>query len=464
MPMKVFGRIIAKYKRLKKKNRNIVLIASLTSILLLVGIWAVLFSRHSKTNFDQQLSSNQSAVTNIENAPAMEAKLSYEEGTVEYKDDKGSWLDPAKNQELSVNYGVRTLGSSSKAIIELADGSEIRLDANTEILFNSLTESRVAITQNGGYAYNRVVSSTDRIYVISTKDAQYQSEGTAFMTVYSGDEQSVEVYQGNISETNYDAKISDGEKFIAKSKVDPSKTRNKEKLDIETIKKNEFVMWNRQQDSSKDKFKSLLGFLSDIDGPSIEISEPTAGSTIEFESDSTIGTVDIKGKTEKGATLTVQSKSTSGSSPIPVEVNADDGSFDTGLISAPFGNSVFELVATDKVGNKTALNVTYNLKKKSATSQKGIVLEIDDSDTDKLKLSWGLVGITAPDGLKLLYQKGSSPQYPDDIKETIAGTKTTLSIDKSSFSSGKTYYFVICRYNKSSDTCDILSNEVEIKF
>ncbi len=447
-------------KRLKKLNRNTKLAGILVIVLLMVGVWSYFFNRNTAT---QQLASNQPAPveeTEAESAPAMGATLSYIEGIVEYKDETGVWLDANKDLAIVKDSGLRTRGATSRAIVTLEDGSAIRLDANTEILFETLTKSRVTITQESGYLYSRVTTSSSRSYFVNTQDAQFQALGTAFRTTSSGDEQSVEVFHSNVKETRNNISVAEGEKLIAKNEADISKNKTKEKMDIEKIKEDDFITWNRQQDSLDKNFKSQLGFLSDIDGPKIEVTEPVVGSTVEIEGDVSTGSINIKGKTDKDTVLTVQSKSQSGSSPVQASVS-EDGSFETGNINAPLGNSVFELVATDKVGNKTKLNVSYTVKKKTSSAQQGIALSITDSaSATKIKLSWGLVGLTTPDGVKLLYNTDGSPTFPDDVKQLVANGTTSVEIDKSGLTSGETYSFKVCRYDVDTDSCDIYSNEV----
>lgn len=445
-------------KNLKNLSKNTILSGSLIAVLVIVGAWAFLFSNNTKKELAQ---SEKEEVSNIETAPAMGAIISYKEGNVEFKDEKGAWVTANTDTSLISGTGLRTTGASSRAIVLLDDGSAVRLDANTEVTFESLTMSRVVIAQESGHLYNRVTPSDSRDFIVGTKEAQFQSVGTAFRTIANGDEEAVEVYQSTVKETSTNLSAVEGEKLIIKNYVYPDKDETKEKIDIENLKKDTFITWNKEQDLKDPNFKSSLGFLGDFDGPKIDITEPAVGSTIETESDSQSGSTSIKGKTEGKSKLTVQSKSQSGSTPVEVVVN-DDGSFDTGLLIAPIGNSVFEFIAIDKVGNKTTLSVKYVFKRKAVVQTQGITLSIDTtSDEDNLLLSWSLSGITTPDGVKVLYGKNSDPSYPDDYRGDYIQTGTTTSIEKSSISEGKPYYFKVCRYTSSE--CDVYSNEVKVE-
>jgi len=201
--------------------------------------------------------------------------------------------------------------------------------------------------------------------------------------------------------------------------------------------------------------------LSDIEGPKIEGLDPAAGSSIELPEGATSGSVTIKGRTEKGTKLTVQSKSQTGSTPIEVGVG-EDGSFDTGAISATTGTSIYELVATDKTGNKTALTVNYTLKRKTAVQQQGIALSIDTkTDPDNLTLNWVLSGITTLDGVKVLYGKSNNLNL-SNAKELVA-SGSTYTLSKNELDKNKTYYFQVCRYGAETEDCDIYSNTVTTK-
>jgi len=455
--------LISKLKRLHPKNikklsRNSILASSLVGILILVGAWSVIFSNKTTNNIAQN---DEQKVTDIETAPAMGAIVSYIEGVVEYKDDKGMWTKATSDTSLVSGTGLKTTGASSRAIVLLDDGSAVRLDANTEVTFESLTMTRVVIAQESGYVYNRITASQTRSYIVSTKEAQFQSVGTAFRTIANGDEEAVEVYQSSVKETSTNLSANEGEKLIIKNSVNPDKNETKEKIDIENLKKDKFITWNKEQDQKDPNFKSTLGFLGDFEGPKIDVLEPSVGSTVEMESNSPEGSVNIKGKTEAKATLSVQSKSISGSVTVPVVV-ADDGSFETGLLLAPIGNSVFELVATDKVGNKTTLSVKYLFKRKAVVQTQGIALSIDTtSDADNVLLSWNLDGITTPNGVKVVYGKDPDPTFPGQSKAYIeAGTSTKI---KKTDLGTKTWYFKVCRYISADSECDVYSNQVEVK-
>ncbi len=68
--------------------------------------------------------------------------------------------------------------------------------------------------------------------------------------------------------------------------------------------------------------------------------------------------------------------------------------------------------------------------------------------------SWTFAG-TAPNGFKLVLNTTGSPTYPNDSKQYISGTSTTM---PSGLTTGTSYFVRVCKYTGSS--CVDYSNEV----
>lgn len=439
-------------KKLRKLNRNIILAGALAGILLVTGITALVLSRsHSNTQ-----PGSAEEVSEIETAASTKGTLSILEGVVELK-TQNDWEKAQKDQEVSAGSSLRTTGAASRAEVKLQDGSVIRIDANTEIKFETLTESRIVIEQLSGYAYNRVIASESRTYTLHTKNGQYQAAGTAFRTIFSGDEEAVEVYHSSVRETSLNLQAQQGEKLTVENNVDPSKNEKVEKLDIEQLKKDNFIIWNKDLDLKDDLFKNELGFLADFEGPKLKITDPAEGASIEVGENETKASLQISGTVDKGSKLTVQSKSIGGSAPIDVTVD-ESGNFTTGAVEAALGRSVFEFVATDKSGNKSTTNVSYNFNKKASVSQSSISLTLDSS-SDPFKFGWILEGLTTPDGVKLVYGKTASPSTGGAGVTEVKITSGNSYELKTKLQKG-TYHFRVCRYNAGSDSCDVYSNDV----
>jgi hypothetical protein len=443
-------------KYFRSLGRNTKLAVILFLVLAVVAVWAGLFRKNNVSIADN--ATEQQEVKTIENAPIIKATLTLAEGVVEQRNELGEWSKAEKDITFNVGMGLRTVGAASRAVLTLEDGSVVRLDANTEITFESLSQASVVIEQKSGNVYNRIIASNSRSYSVKTDNAQFQSVGTSFRTIASGDEEAVEVYQNSVKETTNNKSAQEGEKLIARSNVNPDKNNYLEKLDIEIIKKDLFIIWNREQDLQNPAFKSQLGFLKDFDGPKIDITEPAVGSVVTVPIESPQATVTIKGKTDKGSKLTVQSKSIGASTPVEVAVG-DDGSFDSGILTAAMGNSTFELIATDPIGNKTTLNVSYSFKRQSTVQEQSIVLEVSQT-SDKLLFEWSLTGISTPNGVKIYWGETSNPAT---VLQTVTSGNSFETDKLPKFTNNKTYYFRVCRYLSSSDTCDNPSDVVSIK-
>lgn len=458
----IAGLKFMKPKNLKKQflklSRNAKLSIILGLILLVVGIVAFSLSSNGTGNFANETVNDE----NNEQTSTTTAKIALIEGTLQTKNDKGEWEDIDVTYEPTEGKSLRTVGATSRSSIELGDSSTVRLDANSEIQFDSLDENRILIKQISGYVYNRVSDSPDRTYILHTEDAQYESLGTAFKTSATGDEQAVEVYHSVVHETSTNEKPGEGQKLTVKSRVSPSSDGKIEKLDIEIVKNDAFIEWNLNLDKQNEAYRDKLGFLKDTDSPEINITSHTEGQTILIEPNAAEGTIEFSGTTEKSASLTAQSKSLSGSQPVAVTVGAD-GAFKTPVLIAPVGSSVFEFVVKDRTGNTTTKNIRISFQRKSQPVESdAITLSVSVSST-KVNASWAYSGsITAKDGVVLVWSKNKNPTYGGSTSEKIK-TGNSASIDLSKFESDETYYFRVCEYNKSTDKCGTYSNEVSLK-
>ncbi len=440
------------------EDRNKVLVYALIGLLILTAGASSLF-RGTTTPVDLQAETNGDTAeidtSALDPADILGATISIIDGTVEYKTD-GDWNAASVGLDITPGMSIRTVGAASRTAVEIDDNSIVRLDASTEVLFETLTESRILLVQDSGYIYHRVASSGSRIYGVQSKNAQYQVEGTAFRTAATGDEESIEIFHGSVKDVTQNITGTAGDKIIVKSFADPSKDGTTQPLSLQAIKDDRFITWNRSLDLENDTYKTLLGFLADYEGPVLTISDPTPSSSITLGADATKGVVQIKGSTESSAQLTVRAKSIQGSSAVSVKIN-DDGSFVTPELAGPLGNSVFEFVATDAKGNKTWQTVSYIFEKETVTQEQGIILTVDDtSDADSFELQWGLIGMTTPDGVYILSGDTPGLTYPENALQRDRGSSFGLFPAEDYTDT----YFSVCRYDESSDSCDVYSNEL----
>lgn len=442
-------------KKLKAQKRSLVLAGALSVILVIASIFSLTLHRSTDTQTQESASAPESS-NKIDTADTLKATLLTVEGTVEGKTDS-IWEPVARDASLSSGMSIKTTGASSRAIIGFEEGSELRIGPNSEIRLETLSTARIVVHHESGHAYSRVNPTDDKTYIIRSENAEYEALGTAFQTIVSGDEEAVEVFENSIEETINNKRAKAGEKLTVRNFGDSSKNNSISRLDIEQLKANSFISWNRELDLKNTTFKNKLGFLSDIEGPKISITNPPAGSVVSVDANATTGAVTISGTTEKGSKLTVLSKSLAGSSPVEVPVDGNGG-FSTASLNAPLGSSVFEFVAMDPTGNKTTMSTNY-LFSKTAQQEQSIDLQVNTDDPNKLIFSWNLEGISTPDGIQLIYNRTGNPSYPKDNK-SLTSKGTSIEVKKPG--SG-TYYFSVCRYSKDDNSCDIYSNVIELK-
>jgi hypothetical protein len=339
------------------------------------------------------------------------------------------------------------------------------LNGDTEVTLTAIREAEVVIMQQNGQVYSRVSPSSDGTYTVETNEGSFVALGTAFKTTSGGDEESVEVYDSSVEESTSDKNVEQGKKLYLKNVQDTSKENKIEDLDIDVVKADAFVKWCRDEDEKTDEFKDKLGFLSDITTPELNITSPANNSTVTVDADATSGSTIFKGKTEVGATLTIQSLSVSGSEPITVTVGPD-GSFQSDTVTGIIGASKFEVIAKDAGGNKNKQTITITFKKKSTATTYPITLSYGGFIDGKYQVGWTTSSsFTEGDGFKVVWNTSGDPTYP--TSGTKAGAAfyenedeiAALSLDASPDNDLK-YYVRVCRITGSE--CDNYSNTISI--
>jgi hypothetical protein len=463
-PIETTGPTVEKPKKSKfrlpkiKWNRNTILVVSLTVLLIIVGVFTLVLSRDNSTEESQ----NEVVVEQQEEVQLIGAAILIDEGTIQIvSTETGEWQDADTTTVIEQGAELRTVGATSRAVIGFDDGSALRLDANSEVVLEEMTTERIVVKHVGGYTYNRVLPSETITYVVTSEDAQYEALGTAFKTASTGDEQSVEVYHSSVIETNTNKTPKEGEKLIVENKAAPTENGTIKKIDIEDVKNDPFMEWNRELDINDDNYKDSLGFLSDITAPEITL-DKNDGDVILLEPNASEGTIELTGKTESGTKVTVESKSQPGSSPIEVTVSSD-GTFKTPVLTAPIGNSVFEFVATDRSGNKAVKTLRITFQRKSQpVAGNAVSFVLTSTIDDELELNWTINGIEAPDGYKVVYEKGNAnPVFKQGDSTSFPTDKKSASIKLSEFKDPGTYYVKVCIYDKESNSCGQYSNSVK---
>ena len=429
-------------------------------ILLLIG--GIVFFLGSDDEADQSANSTDSSqdqsVVNLASA------VSVVEGTVQISTDSGgTWVDATGGETVAVSHRVRTL-ADSRAVLLHDDGSAIRLDASTEIQLSVSDSQTTVVKLISGQVYSRVVESETRTYSVATDRERFEALGTAFKTNTAEASDSVEVYQSSIKVETDSKLVDEGNKYS-------TDTKEVTDVDLEKLKDDEFVQWNKDQDSKNDKFKNKLGVLEEkveepVEEPAQTQPEPAPSTTgITLSGTATENGVklnwELSGVTSTDGFKIVRDKTDT--TPTYKENTATyigDGSVRSKNIDVHDGHSYYFRVCIYRAeaGTCDTYSNTVEIKAPEKSVEKvvpgAVVLSIDGN-----KISWSISG-TAPHGYKVVMNTAGAPSYPaNSIKFVGADTKVVDLPDKPE----GTYKVRVCKYTadaKIDGGCTDYSNEV----
>lgn len=205
-------------------------------------------------------------------ARTLGAELAYTEGAVLYRTDGSVWQEATKDTTLKQGDGVKIIGVG-RAIVILDDGSAVRLSNDSEVTLASLDPAHLQIINEKGQVYTRVVKAK-RLFDVNVDNLIYRSLGTAYMTVNTDETQGVEVYQSAVqvidttskSENNTEAVVPEGSSYYDVNVEAPKKIGEITAIDPAQVEQNDFVVWNKEQDTSDEKFDDKLGVLAVVGG------------------------------------------------------------------------------------------------------------------------------------------------------------------------------------------------------
>lgn len=389
------------------------------------------------------------------------ANLAYTQGNVEYKKANSNWQKAESDIELSQGDSVRVSGEG-KAIVDLDDGSALRLNNDSAITLTAMGQKHVVITNDQGEVYSRIANLEKRVFEIKAGDTTYQSLGTAYKTINREKIKGVEVYQSKVKIIGVDKKnnllVEQGERYYLVYADQKDKEKKVEEISLDEIKKDDFVMWNKGQDEKIDEFKSEQGVLFDLEAPKLEISSPKNDlkTTDEF--------VTVKGETEDGAKVLINEQG--------VEVKEGEFTSDYKLVE---GVNNIKIEAVDSAGNKIAKSLKVTKKapeptpteteketaspKPTASETQKAKITLSGSATDSgIKFTWEVQNIDITKGFKLVKSENPDPVYPGNDYQYLSDSELRAYTWK--ITDGKTYYFRICRY--TGEGCENYSNNVQV--
>lgn len=378
---------------------------------------------------------------------SLKAVSAYVEGTIEYV-RLGSTGNLPQNFDLQEGDMIKT-GDNGKAILSLDDGSVLRLNNNTEVELTSLHPNSIVITNKKGEVYSRI-ADLERSFEVKIDEYSMKSLGTAYLTKNMDSEKGVEVFESSV-----EFKKADESKTIEQGKeyyfVKDGKENNEiGELNLDDLKEDEFVVWNRSEDLKLEDFKNKMGFLQNIDGVMLEISTPKNEATTE---DSEIL---VEGKTDTDAKVYIND----------TEVTNTDGKFSQ-KIALEMGENKINVRAENSLGHKNekSLKVTRRERaqeqnqESNQQQQQGASISLSGSATDDgINFSWTVTGVDISQGFKLVKSESASPVYPGNDYQYLSDNATRSY--KWSIQDGKTYHFRVCQYLGGS--CGVYSNNITV--
>ncbi len=374
-------------------------------------------------------------------------EIAYTEGKVEYKASlDGGWIQAQDNIVLKEGSFVRVIGEG-KAIVNLDDGSSLRLNSNSELKLAKLDPNHIQVSNESGELFARVVKA-ERGFDILTNDITFKSLGTAYKTVNTPEVIGVEVYHSKVNIIGIDQTdeilVEQGNKYYIVNQNNPDLANQVLPIDLEQISQDEFVLWNKDQDEKIAEFKGQMGVLFDLVPPVLEVAQPADNSSTENDS------VIVSGTTEIGAVVTVNGEN----------VANTEGSF-SHTLALNLGANGIKVVSTDQAGNATVRNITINRNAKptpAPTPTARITLSGVKVDGG-VSLTWNVSGIDTSKGFKIVKSTSPNPVYPGNNYSYLSNGSTrsyTWNI-----TDGVTYHFRVCQY-LSNGTCGVYSNNITV--
>ncbi len=387
------------------------------------------------------------------------AELVYLEGDVLVKSDLGDW--EAANKDVTLKEGDKIMiDGTGKAIINLDDGSSVRLNSDTVLALTSMDAQDIKITNEEGEVYARVVKA-ERSFKILAGEVAYKSLGTAYKTVNKKEEKSVEVYHSQVSILGLNEEneilVEQGNKYYVVNINAPEEENKVIPVNIEEVKSDDFVIWNKEQDETVNEFKDQMGVLFDLEPPVLTVSSPADG----FKT--TSDKVTVAGATETDVVVSINGTT----------VANTDGNFSM-EIGLNLGSNGIQVISTDGSGNKTVKSFSVVREEAPAPepvyvppapteapqpTPAPVFIELSGTTVDGgLSLNWNVSNVDVSKGFKVVKSTSANPVYPGNdylYLSDPSARNTTWNIKD-----GKTYHIRVCQY--LGGACGVYSNDITL--
>ncbi len=253
------------------KRKRAAIFAAIAVLVVGVGVggW-VFFGQGKDSNTATNEDSSQQTRTTLKAAVVLV------DGTAQVSNDAVSWQDLSGEETLSEGQFVRT-DASSRVVLELDDGSSVRLNGGSQLELKSLAANDIKIVNVSGEVYTRVVPS-DRTFQVVAAEVSYTAKGTAYKTVNTDEQKGVVVYQSAVSESEKNQEVAEGKQYYSIHPA-PEKTKTITDVSVEELKADAFAKWNLELDKQNTEFKDKLGILSKIEEQAPAAQTSTAPTT-----------------------------------------------------------------------------------------------------------------------------------------------------------------------------------------
>lgn len=466
------------------EKQRMLLLASLTLAVIVIGM---VLLRAGVRNETQNLSQD----TQNPIDQNLRGEVIYTEGLVEYRlSPSDGWRSVTVGLSVEENMDIRVIGGG-RAIVNLDDGSSIRVGDDALIRLSSLDPANIVIEQTQGVVFHRV-EPLDRDYLVALGEQEIRSLGTAFQTFETEEVKGVSVYESAVEVATGDEKttVEEGKKWY----FEHSQEERKEKvidLTQKEIEEDEFVAWNKEVE--KDKPAEKKGFLEESSFGQVDINVEVLEEGIKVR-------FNQKGGNETRRFMVYAVNTSSGDrlealiegvgrqgehvfavrdgQRYEISVCAYNG-FECVITSsqasvvakepAPIVEAkpvvVKEPVTEKKVEEKVTSDKKASEKKEVVKEEPKLVGEgnvslssVTASGQD-LKVSWSLAG-RAPQGYKVVYSKTSAtPTYGVDESRYVGESgSTSLTI---SWLPAGVYNVRVCRY--TGDGCEGYSQVMSVE-
>lgn len=446
----------------KKSRKKLAIGSSLAVVgVACIGVWTLLHDKQPEI-------ANTSSDT-AQKVTLMGADIALIDGTAQVSNNGNDWQALAAGDTATQGMYYRT-DDDSRLVVNLDDGSAIRLNSSSTVRLDSLDVTNVVVTNVEGEAYARLVKS-DRTFSVKAGDETYTALGTAYSTLNTNETKGVEVYESTVKLTKADVDVSEGKYYY----TDAKDAKDEDKLgtiSAKQLQNDEFIKWNYTQDKKNKEFKDDLGYLVKIDE---KTDDETKDDDKQKEETESAGGISLSGsKYDTGVKLTWSVKGVSASKGFKVlksnyanPVFGKDGTDATYLSDSSARSFAWTLkdgktyhfrvcTYTGDGCNNYSNDVAVTAPKVSGSDSSGPSGSVLLQQKYDNKVKWTLTG-SAPDGYKLVWSKSPNPTYPgDDARYYNEGS----SIGEINENSG-TYYVRVCLY-KSDYGCKIYSNQIVV--